>query len=133
MATGWVAVLSVGAFLIAALALAGALIAWTRVRDGQSRMASLEGSLTALRAEFESLAANTIRTGLRVRRIEQEHSDVADRVELVESRGPGACVDEAIELARRGADPQKLERQFGLSPSEAELISRLHGGKKRSA
>jgi hypothetical protein len=38
--------------------------------------------------------------------------------------------DQAIDSARRGADPVKLTQQFGLSRGEADLVMRLHGQKK---
>ena len=41
-------------------------------------------------------------------------------------------LEQAIELARRGADADKLAAQFGLSSGEAELVARMHG-RKRSA
>ena len=70
-----------------------------------------------------------------MQRVESEFSGVADRVDVVESRAPvsGAdSLDLAIEWARQGADTDKLSEQFGLSSGEAELVARLHGGKKRA-
>ncbi len=65
-------------------------------------------------------------------RVEYEFSGVAERVDLVESRtGPGSeSLDKAIDMARRGADSDRLEQQFGLSSAEADLVARLHGRAK---
>jgi hypothetical protein len=64
--------------------------------------------------------------------VEHEFSGVAERVDLVESRtAPGSeSLDQAIDLARRGADSDRLEQQFGLSAGEADLVARLHGRAK---
>ena len=54
-----------------------------------------------------------------MQRVEHDYSDVADRVDVVESRAPvtsnSGALDQAIEWARRGADTDKLAEQFGLS------------------
>ena len=43
-----------------------------------------------------------------------------------------AALESNIAALRRGVDPGKLIQQFGLSRSEAELVARLHGRKKRA-
>jgi Protein of unknown function (DUF2802) len=123
---------SIGAAALGALALASALIAWISMRRWRARHAALESSVDALRRELELLASISVRTGRRVQRVEQEYSGVADRMDLVESRGASGSFDHAIDWARRGADPSQLTQQFGLSCSEAELVSRLHGRKERA-
>ncbi len=132
----WTAFLSVAGFCCAACALAAAVLAVQALRRGQARQQALESSVEALRREVELVASISARTGRRVQRVEHEYSDVAERVDAVESRGPSpggaGMLDQAIELARRGADADKLAAQFGLSSGEAELVARLHG-RKRSA
>jgi Protein of unknown function (DUF2802) len=113
--------------LAAVAALATALVAFATVRRLRAQCASLEANLAALGREIGMAASINARTGSRVKRMEQQYSDVADRVELIESRGPHGSFDGAIDSARRGADPGKLTQQFGLSRSEAELLARLHG------
>jgi hypothetical protein len=117
----------------AALGLLGlvcALLALRAVRGWQVRCLSLESSLTAVRREMEMVASISLKTGRRLKRIEQEYSGVADRVDQVELRGASQCFDQAIDSARRGADPVKLSQQFGLTRGEADLVTRLHGRKK---
>src|SRR5882757_1819822 len=102
---------------LAVCALATALVAMQATRRWRARCDSLESSFAALRRELEMVASISARTGRRVQRVEHEYSDVAERVDLVESRsaaGSGS-LDEAIDWARRGADSGKLEQQFGLS------------------
>jgi hypothetical protein len=123
------AVMSIGAVAFAALALLTALGAWGSMRRWRVRCESLDSNFAALRRELELVASISVRTGRRVQRIEQEYSGVADRVELVESRGAAGSFDQAIDWARRGAEPNQLAQQFGLSSSEAELVTRLHGRK----
>ncbi len=120
--------------LLALAALAAALLALREGRRLRARCIAFEASLAVLRIEMEQLASLSVHTGRRVQRVEHDYSDVVDRVDVVESRNaagaPPASVDRAIELARHGADADKLTEQFGLSPGEADLVARLHGGKK---
>jgi hypothetical protein len=118
--------LSAGALVVAV----GAMQAAHRWR---ARCESLEASVAALRREVELVASISVKTGRRVQRVESEFSEVADRVDVVESRAPTMApgsLDQAIEWARGGADTDKLTEQFGLSSGEAELVARLHGRKK---
>ena len=83
-----------------------------------------------MRRDLELAASISARAGHQVKRIEQQYAGVADRVDLVESRSMAGSFDQAIEWARRGADASQLRRRFGLSRSEAQLVSRLHGRKR---
>ncbi|HEX3951426.1 MAG TPA: DUF2802 domain-containing protein [Steroidobacteraceae bacterium] len=121
---------AVAGVLLGSGALLGCLIMSISVRRWRARCLAVESSLAAMRREVEVLASISLRTGSRVKRIEQEYSGVAERVELVELRGAAASFDEAIDSARRGTDPGRLTQQFGLSRVEADLVTRLHGRKK---
>jgi hypothetical protein len=127
---------SMAGFCVAACALAAVVFAVQALRRMQARQDAMQASVDALRREVELVASISARTGRRVQRVEHEFSDVAERVDVVESRGPAAAgagsFDQAIEWARRGADADKLSEQFGLSAGEAELVARMHG-RKRSA
>lgn len=112
------------------LSLAVALWTLSAARHWRACCASLESSLASLQRELDLASSISVKAGRRVSRIEQEYASIADRVEQVERRGPERFFDQAIECARRGADPGKLARQFGLSCGEAELLTRLHGRKK---
>jgi hypothetical protein len=124
--------LGVIASCLSAGALAVAVGAMQSAQRWRARCESLEASVAALRREVELVASISVKTGRRVQRVESEFSDVADRVDEVESRAPltGGSLDQAIEWARGGADTDKLTEQFGLSGGEAELVARLHGRKK---
>lgn len=110
-------------------ALAHALFTMKSVRRWRRQCESLEASVVALRREIELVASISVRTGRRVQRVASEFSGVTERVEAFESRAAAGSVslDQAIDLARRGADKERLEKQFGLSPGEADLVARLHG------
>jgi hypothetical protein len=120
--------------MVGVCALAVALLGWRASRGALARLDSLEASVAALRRELELLTSISVRTGRRVQRVEHEYSGVAERVDLVESRGAasGTPLDQAIDWARRGADSERLSQEFGLSSGEAELVARLHG-RARSA
>ena len=110
--------------------LIAALFAILAERGWRARCLALESSLAAVRREVELAASISVKTGRRVQRIEHEYSGVADRVDQVELRGAAQSLEQAIDSARRGADPGKLAQQFGLSRGEADLVTRLHGRKK---
>jgi hypothetical protein len=108
------------------------LLTMRALRRVKARCVSMESSLAAVRREMELVASISTRTGRRLKSIEHDYSGVAERVELVELRGPAQSFDQAIDSARRGTDPVKLAQQFGLSRGEADLVTRLHGRKKRA-
>jgi hypothetical protein len=111
------------------LGLASALFTIRAVHGWRARCLVVESSLAAVQRELELMASISVKTGRRVKRIEQEYAGFADRVDQVELRGAAPCFDQAIDSARRGADPGKLTQQFGLSRGEADLVTRLHGRK----
>jgi Protein of unknown function (DUF2802) len=114
------------ALLLSVVALGALAVVNRSLAHWRERCLALEASVPALRREVELMASISVRTGRQVKRIENEYSDVAERVDLVELRGPAKSLGEAIDSARRGAEPAKLTRQFGLSRGEAELVARLH-------
>jgi hypothetical protein len=128
------AFISLAGASLAVCALVIALVALQAMRRWRARHESLEASFAALHRELEMVASISARTGRRVQRVEHEYSDVADRVDLVETRAPPASgsgsLDQAIDWVRSGADSDKLAEQFGLSSGEADLVARLHGRKK---
>jgi Protein of unknown function (DUF2802) len=52
------------------------------------------------------------------------------RIAALEARGAGRSYDQAIEWVRRGANPEALTENFGLSRGEADLVTLMHGRKK---
>ena len=112
------------------LGLASALFAIRAVHGWRARCLMVESSLAAVHRELELMASISVKTGRRLKRIEREYAGVTDRVDQLELRGAAPSFDQAIDSARRGADPGKLTRQFGLSCGEADLVARLHGRKK---
>jgi hypothetical protein len=122
--------LSIAGAALGLLGMISALFTMRAIRGWRARCLSMESSLVAARRELALVASISAKSGRRVRRIEQEYSSVAERVDLVELRGTAQSFDQAIDSARRGADPGKLTQQFGLSRGEADLVTRLHGRKK---
>src|ERR1700689_1342355 len=114
------AILGIAGLLLALCAVLAAFITSRSNRRLTTRCVEVESSLAAMRRELE----------LQVKRFEQEHVGVADRVALVELRGSAQSFDQAIDSARRGTDSGKLTPRFGLSRGEADLVTLLHGRKK---
>src|ERR1700722_3832038 len=110
--------------------LVAALFAIRAERGWRARCLALESSVAGMRRELELAASISVKTGRQVKRIEQEYSSVADRVDQAELRGTAQPLYQAINPARRGAYPGMLAQQFGLSRGEADLVTRLHGRKK---
>jgi hypothetical protein len=124
------AILGIAGLLLALCAGLAAFFTSRSNRRLTARCVEVESSVAALRRELELLASNSLKTGRRVKRFEQEYVGVADRVALVELRGSAQSFDQAIDSARRGTDSGRLTQQFGLSRGEADLVARLHGRKK---
>jgi hypothetical protein len=123
------ATLSITAALLSLISLAAVIQMYRAIVHWRERCTALEAIVPGLQREIERFASISVRTGRQVKRIESEYSDVAERVDLVEARGPAKALDQAIDSARRGADLGRLTQQFGLSRGEAELVARLHGRK----
>jgi hypothetical protein len=119
--------LGIAGALFGFLGLTAALLMTRAIRASQARCVTVESSLAAVRRELDLVASISMKTGSRLKRIEQEYSGVADRMDVVELRGTVQSFDQAIDSARRGADSGKLAQQFGLSRGEADLVTRLHG------
>lgn len=123
-------VLELAAAVLGLSGLISALFTMRVLRGWQARCLAVESSLSAVRRELELVTSVSMKTGRRLMRVEHQYSGIADRVEQVELRRGAHSVDQAIDSARRGADPGKLTQQFGLSRGEADLVARLHGRKK---
>jgi phage shock protein A len=132
----WTLIASLAGAALGLTALVAALAALNLARRALARQESLESGLAGLSRELEHLASISVRTGRRVQRVEQEFSGVAERVDEVEARGVATAgrpeLEQAIDQARRGAEPATLAKTFGLSSGEADLLARLHGQKKRT-
>jgi hypothetical protein len=98
-----------------------------RLRD---RCLVLENGLSSLRRELEVTTAETVLAESKLKRIDRDFSSVSDRMTALESRAESPSFDQAIDSARRGAEPDKLAQRFGLSRGEADLVTRLHGRTK---
>jgi len=108
----------------AALGFLGLILALFAIRDARrwrARCVTVEAGLATIRHEVERVGAAPS-----PERLEGEFSLLADRLNRLEIRGPQS-LDQAIGSARLGATPATLAQQFGLSPIEAELLTRIHG------
>jgi len=125
---GWIG----GAILLAAMSSFVALAVLMRaVQRMQARHQGLTADLAAALREMERLAAICGKLGAQAGRIERTSRHLAERLEIMELRPESRPFDRAIDSARQGADPVRLERQFGLSQTEAGLVTLLHGVRGR--
>ncbi len=126
LAAGWRAAHKLRALRKGGLALESRAAAMRRELDRLGAAAAQ--SQSQARAQEQSL----VQTLARLQRVEQQFAAITDRIGLVEFRGEGRSFDQAIDFARRGADPDKLAEKFGLSRGEADLVTRLHRRAARS-
>jgi hypothetical protein len=116
------------------IAVAWALISLRASRGLRERLSIAESDLAVLRAELgrqaDLQAGRGANTERRIKRAELEAADIAARVGQLEFRAAPQSIDQAIDYARYGADPDQLRRQFGISRGEADLLARLHGRKQ---
>ena len=123
-------ILCIAAVLLGAASLLAALYALRLARLWRLRCLSVETGLAALRRELEHVTSINVKAGRRLKRIEEEFSGVAERVEQVELQAAPQPFARAIDSARRGTDSGKLALDFGLSRGEADLVALLHGRKR---
>ena len=91
------------------------LVAEQKVGAQETELAALRGTLA------QSIAAEA--------RAQARHSELCARVEVLETHATSdQPYGDAIRLVRQGAREARLVEELGLSPIEASLIVRLHGG-----
>jgi hypothetical protein len=143
----WLAILSM---VTATGALAASWRAARKTRALQVHDSALESRAAALRRELDRVTAAAANAQLqaqahteaqdhahariqaRLQLLEQNYATITNRIDLAEFRSEGHSFDQAIDFARRGADPDKLAAKFGLSRGEADLVTRLHGRAERA-
>lgn len=123
-------------FAFVGLALLGLGVAcgygFAAIRRTRSALAVAETQIGALRREVEAATAVAVRAGERLRKLEQATGQMGERLGQLELRGEGRPYDQAIALVQRGADADRLVRNFGLSRGEADLVALVHGRRKAS-
>jgi hypothetical protein len=116
------------AVVILIAALCAVLVGYARL---QQRARTLELKLieesSRLREELTRVAAQGLRIANHQSSIESQLRQLADRQGLLELRGEGKPFEQAREMLRTGASRDELVARFGLSDSEAGLLSQLHG------
>lgn len=99
---------------------------WRGVRKLRRTQRETERILVFLDRQAETALAMTARAGRRLKHLEKKFAWVTERIGQLEVRNEGRSYDEAITLARRGANPDRLMTNFGLSRGEADLVALMH-------
>lgn len=120
------ALLLIGAFYVFALA----FIHWRRAdeRNTQRLHAQLDRTFAEVRSLHETIAVMNGRL-----EILAERSNADARLAPAGAVGAQRGYDLAARLAKNGSDIEDLISSCGLTRHEAELLTRLHGGKAREA
>lgn len=122
---------------IAAFTLAGLFVLlweWRVAARLRRERVELEVLLDTRRQETRTAVELAVRAGRRLKKAEHQLKQLTARLDSLELHGNdrSQTYDQAINLVRRGADSGKLVSNFGLSHSEAELVTLLHGKRKAS-
>lgn len=125
------AMIVVGAWTLTALAGLLVLFAeWRAVRRLKRTQHETERAIALLHKQTETAVTLTVRMGRRLKRFEKQLAWASERIGQLEVRSDGRAYDQAITLARRGADSARLMTNFGLSRGEADLVALMHNQRK---
>lgn len=95
----------------------------------EQRSLAAEQSAGALAAQLAALHGAVAEASYAGALAQAAQADLGARVEALETRAGGdQPYGDAIRLVRQGAREARLVDELGLSPVEAGLIVRLHGG-----
>lgn len=121
----------VGAWtLVALLGLMVVFGEWRAARRLRRTQRESQRVLMLLHKQTESAVTMTVRVARRLKRLEKQLAWATERIGQLEVRNEGRSYDQAITLARRGADPNRLMTNFGLSRGEADLVALMHNQRK---
>lgn len=120
------ALLLIGAFWVFALA----FTRWRR--EDQTSTQRLHAQLDRAFAEVRSLHETVAVMSARLESM-SERAEVGARLAPAGAVGAQRGYDLAARLAKNGSDIEDLIESCGLTRHEAELLTRLHGGKHREA
>jgi len=94
---------------------------------GQRRYAKSLAQIHELQRNVRAITAAAIGVGERVLEIERRQRRVAEWQEQLDIYDTGSqSYDQAINMAKNGAETKDLVETCGISESEAELISLMH-------
>jgi BMFP domain-containing protein YqiC len=118
------------------LAVALALQRWqlgrlhTRLALLEQRSVAAEQSAGEIAGQLGVLERALAAASIASAQAQARQADLGARVEVLETQATGdQPYGDAIRLVRQGAREARLVDELGLSPIEAGLIVRLHGGK----
>jgi hypothetical protein len=102
------------------------------IHGQNERIDELGKQVEQLTANINVLCASAVGVDRRVIKLERSGRDLIHRQEHIESsQQPGdRPYGKAIEMVHKGAGVSRLMEELDMSKSEAELLGRLHGGKK---
>jgi Protein of unknown function (DUF2802) len=112
--------------LLAGGAVAACAWMYLQLRELRAQHCELASMVARSLGERELLATLSTAAEARAARTERECADFAERIGVLELKSDVRSYDRAIESARQGAEPSVLSSQFGLSQTEARLLSLLH-------
>jgi Protein of unknown function (DUF2802) len=115
---------------VSLLSIGIALIALSIAARARRQAKLLEALLDAAQSEAVNTTTRSQRILAQVRRLRRRCTVMRARLAMLEERSAGRSYDQAIEWVRRGANPEALTQNFGLSRGEADLVTLMHGRKK---
>jgi len=128
MAVDWVIVLYGLVIAVLGLGVGLAIAGLRRLRAASELLESVDKALKQGAREQGEIKPLALQLGERLTALENRVRQLNERVSQVESRShSGPDYDQAIRMAKKGANPDELMRQCGLGQSEAKLVVAVHG------
>lgn len=113
-------------WVVLALGLAAFARAQRRLRREQ---AALADRLARQGNDLLGLCAAAVQVDRRLLELDRQLGECLERTESLAVHDAGSQpYHSAIDKVRKGAGPEELVAEFGLSQSEASLLARLYGG-----
>ncbi|MBK5937633.1 MAG: DUF2802 domain-containing protein [Halorhodospira halophila] len=100
-----------------------------RVQQAEQRMESVETTTRQILEHFRGLSAGAVGQGEHLARLEQNLARLRRRLDQVAAAGgtDGSRFNQAIRMARKGAEAREIADTCEISQVEADLVVLLHG------
>ncbi|WP_462379094.1 DUF2802 domain-containing protein [Pseudomonas sp. Marseille-QA0892] len=127
---------ALGALIMLCLGLGGACY-WLMqnqqklVREQAERDAARDQRIQELTKRLDTYLAGSVRMGEELQELRRTVAPIPDKITQIEQRDPANfSFSQAARLVGMGASVDDLTQSCGLSQAEAELVSKLHKGRR---
>lgn len=101
------------------------------VREQAERDASRDQRIQELTKRLDTYLAGSVRMGEELQELRRTVAPIPDKITQIEQRDPANfSFSQAARLVGMGASVDDLTQSCGLTQAEAELVSKLHKGRR---